>query len=112
MKPSETATTSLFPAEQLDYWTQIYASEQVEDNSTQLEYLLFSLGQEHFAILMDDLDEVVTLTSGMALPHTSSLIIGLSNVRSDVIVLINLIMKTTFTQRSNLNRITLPTMIL
>lgn len=73
----------------LEFWTRLYASEQSDEQASLEEFLIFRLGSERFAIAMNDIDEVISLSSGTMIPHVGDMILGIANNRGETLILLN-----------------------
>ena len=73
----------------LDYWTGRYAQAIGTEQTGGRPFVVVSLGGERFAIPLADLDEVACIASGIALPHVSPLVLGLANVRGELLPLLD-----------------------
>jgi purine-binding chemotaxis protein CheW len=77
-------------AEALREWTAAYAQELTPPSAqAQAELILFRLGDERFAVRIDDIDEVANVTGGVAVAHASALLLGLTNLRGEVLPLLD-----------------------
>ena len=68
------------------------ASKEVKDKEvdTLVQLIIFKLGQEEYALHIDQIKEVV-LTPGIAkIPQTPDYIIGVANIRGNIISIVNL----------------------
>ncbi|HYN77658.1 MAG TPA: chemotaxis protein CheW [Lamprocystis sp. (in: g-proteobacteria)] len=74
---------------ELEYWTGRYAQVVEAEQTGGRPFVVVSLGGERFAIGLQDLDEVAGVTSGIALPHVSPLVLGLANVRGELLPLLD-----------------------
>ena len=86
--PPQPADAAL-PESALDYWTGRYAQAIGTAQTGGRPFVVVSLGGERFAIALDDLDEVACIASGIALPHVSPLVLGLANVRGELLPLLD-----------------------
>jgi chemotaxis signal transduction protein len=77
------------PEPELDYWTERYAQGGAEVEHPGQAYVLVRLSGERFAVAMQDLDEVATVTTGIALPHLDPRVLGLANVRGELLPLLD-----------------------
>ena len=75
--------------QELAYWTELLAKEDVSASRTEEDFLVFRLGRERFALAMTDLDEIASLSAGVALPHMGGLIQGLANLRGETLLLLD-----------------------
>jgi purine-binding chemotaxis protein CheW len=53
------------------------------------ELVLFRLANERFAVPLDDLDQVACVTSGVAVAHASSMLLGLTSLRGEILPLLD-----------------------
>jgi purine-binding chemotaxis protein CheW len=77
------------PGPEADYWTERYAQGGAAAEHAGQSYVLVRLGGERFAVAMQDLDEVATVTTGIALPHLDPMVLGLANVRGELLPLLD-----------------------
>lgn len=76
--------------EALREWTVAYAQELAPASAqAQAELILFRLGDERFAVRIGDIDEVASVTGGVAVAHASPLLLGLTNLRGEVLPLLD-----------------------
>jgi len=54
------------------------------------EWIMFKLGNETFVISLLQLDEIADVSNGVILPHSAPEIIGLMNLRAEIILLVDL----------------------
>ena len=73
----------------LDYWTDRYAQADAAEQTGGRTFVLVHLGGERFAIALDDLDEVACIAGGISLPHLNPLVLGLANVRGELLPLLD-----------------------
>lgn len=75
---------------ELQQWASAYA-QTIEATTEQhgQEFVLFRLGDERFAAPIQDLDEIASVTAGIALAHASAVVLGLTNLRGEVLPLLN-----------------------
>ncbi|WP_295447974.1 chemotaxis protein CheW [uncultured Thiodictyon sp.] len=89
--PTELAPCAApLPAAELEHWTKRYA--QTVDplgDLTGSVFVIVRVAGERFALPMQALDEVASVTTGIALPHVSALVLGLANVRGELVPLLN-----------------------
>jgi len=52
-------------------------------------FVLFRLGDEHFAVALDDLDEVACIENGIALANVNPVVLGLANLRGELLPLLD-----------------------
>jgi purine-binding chemotaxis protein CheW len=76
---------------ELQEWARFYArsavdSQHADDASA---YVIFVLGGERFAVPLQDLDEVARVECGIGLDHASTLVIGLVNIRGEVVPMLD-----------------------
>lgn len=75
---------------ELDQFARLYASDDDSAATSSAEpHVIFRLGGERFAIALDDLDEVASVEGGIALPHVTAQVLGLSNVRGELLLLLD-----------------------
>jgi len=89
LEPSRLASEPLGAAA-LKEWTAAYAQELAPPSAqAQVDFILFQVGDERFALPIDDVDEVANVTGGIAVAHASSLLLGLTNLRGEVLPLLD-----------------------
>lgn len=82
--------SDLLTPESLRYWTAEYGrSALTETNQADTELVLFRLGDERFAVPIGDLDQVACITGGIAVAHASPVLLGLANLRGEVLPLLD-----------------------
>ena len=69
----------------LEHWTARYAESAAAARTALRPFVLVRVGGERFAVNLDDLDEVACVTTGIALPHVNPLILGLANIRGELL---------------------------
>lgn len=67
-----------------------YAVEKQEMAVDEEQWLVFYLGKELFSILMNELDEIAKINSGIAIPSVNHHVLGLINVRGEPVILVDL----------------------
>jgi len=67
-----------------------YAQPVRIDDSAHQNYLVFSVGANRFALPMQALDEIATLSGGIGFETATSVIMGLTNIRGEMILLLDL----------------------
>lgn len=80
------------PQNILDERAIAYASDKEEENRSEWskdESLLFHLGNQQFSVGLNELDEITSIGSGSILPHSDSRVIGLMNLRAEILLLVN-----------------------
>ncbi len=76
---------------ELKHWAELYA----HDNSTAVQagsghaHVIFRLGGERFAVPLADLDEVARVEVGIGLSRAGALVLGLVNIRGEVVPLLD-----------------------
>ena len=81
----------LLTEQEILQWTELFAREGGATEHTHAEeLLLFELGGERFALRLAELDEVASVDNGAMLPNAPSLVAGLSNLRGELLLLIDL----------------------
>ncbi len=86
----ETSTDVAFLTQsQLDQMAAHYGKVKGEVTLEQEQWLLFSLGNEIFALSMKELDEIATVTGGVAIPSIKRHVIGLISIRGEPMVLVD-----------------------
>lgn len=84
------ADPELATTQELRQWTAAYASSLVAlENQVEGEFVLFRLGEELFAVPIEDLDQVANITSGMAIAHASPIMLGLTSLRGEILPLLD-----------------------
>ncbi len=78
----------------------------IEDNSQSFQIIVFKLGQEEYALMIDQIKEVVITPNIAKIPLTSSYIKGVANIRGDILAIVDLEEKFGITQSeaSNINK--------
>mgnify|MGYP001032566649 CR=1 FL=1 len=75
---------------ELQQWAAAYAqSITAAADQTEREFVLFRLGEERFAAPIEDLDEVASVSGGIALAHASPVLLGLTNLRGEILPLLD-----------------------
>lgn len=76
---------------ELKEWAAFYArpATTAEHSDDAAAYVVFVLGGERFAVSLDDLDEVARVECGVGLDHVSPLVLGLANIRGEVVPLLD-----------------------
>ncbi|NEX21598.1 hypothetical protein G3480_14975 [Thiorhodococcus mannitoliphagus] len=88
--PIAPANNELADPQSLKEWAAAYARSVVAPSAgADAEFILFRLGEERFAANLDELDEVANVVGGIAVAHASSLVIGLTNLRGEVLPLLD-----------------------
>lgn len=88
--PHPGAGSDTLPGSELDFWTARYAQPPQDDQSGLARaYLIARVGGERFAVPMADLDEVACVTTGVALPQGARTLLGLANVRGELLPLLD-----------------------
>ena len=83
-------STAPLPAAELDHWTGRYAQAlDPLESSTDRVFVIVRVAGERFALPMQALDEVASVATGIALPHVSALVLGLANVRGELLPLLD-----------------------
>lgn len=78
------------PAALLEHWTARYAQPLDQAGAAAADtFVIVRVGGERFAVPMQALDEVASVAAGIALPHVSALVLGLANVRGEVLPLLD-----------------------
>ncbi len=75
--------------EALQEWAVHYAQAATTTIQSGEPYLVFRVGREHFALAMDELDEVANIINGIALPAARLPLLGLTNLRGEVLLLLD-----------------------
>lgn len=84
------ARNELADPQTLQEWTAAYARGlATASDRAETEFILFRLGEERFAANLDELDEVANVSGGIAVAHASSLVLGLTNLRGEVLPLLD-----------------------
>lgn len=65
------------------------ASTEADSDLDSTTFVLFRLGGERFAIALDDLDEVACVETGIALANVDTTILGLANLRGELLPLLD-----------------------
>jgi chemotaxis-related protein WspD len=79
------------PADYLDDWTGIVATEQTEDKAETKSVLVFRIGAEWLALSTSIFEEVTEPTRVHKLPHHRGAILkGLVNVRGELVICVRL----------------------
>jgi purine-binding chemotaxis protein CheW len=77
-------------AQALSRRAAIYAERVDADGDLNIStYVLFRLGDEHFAVALDDLDEVACIENGIALANVDPVVLGLANLRGELLPLLD-----------------------
>jgi len=89
--PTETDLSAApLPAAELDHWTGRYAQAlDPAESLTGRVFVIVRVAGERFALPMQVLDEVASATTGIGLPHVSALVLGLANVRGEIVPLLD-----------------------
>ncbi|MGB5737207.1 MAG: chemotaxis protein CheW [Thiohalocapsa sp.] len=88
--PSTAEAGELLSAETLRERAEAYAAVAAADTDlNRTTFVLFRLGGECFAIALDDLDEVACVETGIALANVDPTIIGLANLRGELLPLLD-----------------------
>jgi chemotaxis-related protein WspD len=74
----------------IDAWTSHYASEKEKSDPTAISLVIFRLGPEWFALKSGVLQEITELRPVHSVPHTSSIALGVTNVRGALLIAIAL----------------------
>lgn len=74
---------------ELEHWTRRYAESLAGARASGLSHVLVRVAGERFAIALDDLDEVACVSTGIALPHVAAMILGLANIRGELLPLLD-----------------------
>jgi chemotaxis signal transduction protein len=77
------------PESELERWTERYAESATESQTLGVHFVVVRVGGERFAVALDDLDEVACVTTGIAVPHVSPLVLGLANIRGELLPLLD-----------------------
>lgn len=77
------------PDAELDHWSARYAEALDGARVADAACVLVQVGGERFAVVLDDLDEVACLSTAIALPHVASLVLGLANIRGELLPLLD-----------------------
>lgn len=83
---------SFIPQHILEERAIAYASDEEKENRSEWskdESLLFHLGNQQFSVGLNELDEITSIGSGSILPHSDSRVIGLMNLRAEILLLVN-----------------------
>lgn len=81
---------AILPDSELDFWTARYTQSLDDQGQSDGQvYVIARIGSERFAIPMQDLDEVASVTTGIALPHVSHRVLGLANIRGELLPLLD-----------------------
>ena len=83
-------TTEYLSYAELDKRAQAYAEAIEAEASTISNFLVFHAGTNRFAIPMPALDEISEMSHGVGLETASSNIMGLTSIRSDMVLLLDL----------------------
>ncbi len=79
-----------YPETMLRQWAEVYAQESLTASDvTGKTCVIFRLGAERFAVALDDLDEVAVIENGTAVAHVSPLVLGLANLRGELLPLLD-----------------------
>lgn len=91
MTPANLPESALDDLADLDlaHWTARYAESAAAARTALRPFVLVRVGGERFAVALDDLDEVACVTTGIALPHVNPLILGLANIRGELLPLLD-----------------------
>jgi len=77
-------------AEALSRRAETYAAQMEDDRALDSgTFVLFRLGDERFAIALDDLDEVACVETGIALANVDPVVLGLANLRGELLPLLD-----------------------
>jgi purine-binding chemotaxis protein CheW len=80
----------VYPLAMLRQWAEVYAQEPITAaDATGNTCVIFRLGAERFAIGLDDLDEVAAIETGAAVAHVSPMVLGLANLRGELLPLLD-----------------------
>jgi chemotaxis signal transduction protein len=79
----------LLPESELARWTDRYAESAIESRVAGVPFVLVRVGGEAFAVALEDLDEVACVSTGIAVPHVSALVLGLANIRGELLPLLD-----------------------
>jgi purine-binding chemotaxis protein CheW len=76
---------------ELEEWAAFYARSAVDAQRCDdaAAYVVFMLGGERFAVPLEDLDEVARVECGIGLDHASALVLGLVNIRGEVVPMLD-----------------------
>jgi chemotaxis signal transduction protein len=78
---------------ELRHWAQQYARPDTEladtDTGAGVAHVIFRVGGERFAVPLADLDEVAQVEVGIGLDHASPLVLGLVNIRGEVVPMLD-----------------------
>ncbi len=84
------APPDALPDALLEHWTQRYAEPPTPAAiAADAAFVIVRVGPERFAVPMQVLDEVASVAAGIALPHVSALVLGLANVRGELLPLLD-----------------------
>lgn len=85
---SDTADTRL-PEPEIEHWTGRYGESAASAQAAGAPFVLVRVGGERFAVALDDLDEVASVSTAIALPHVGALVLGLANIRGELLPLLD-----------------------
>jgi purine-binding chemotaxis protein CheW len=76
---------------QLRQWAEVYARDDATPTATGRDsaHVIFRVGGERFAVPLEDLDEVARVEVGIGLEHASALVLGLVNIRGEVVPMLD-----------------------
>jgi chemotaxis signal transduction protein len=85
--PSTSAEDEGLSDSELRHWADVYARDDSAPTETgdASPHVIFQVGGERFAVPLDELDEVARVEVGIGLNHASSLVLGLVNIRGEVV---------------------------
>lgn len=77
---------------QLEEWAKFYAREDSEKKNiwAQAEWLIFAVENQQYAVSMNKLDEVSTVSVGCTIPRDTNNALGMINLRGEVILAFDL----------------------
>jgi len=75
---------------ELDNWARYYSTLKEKQENEENQWLIFTLGNEKFSILIDYLDEISTIQNGVGIKNCKANIIGLMNLRGETVVIADL----------------------
>jgi chemotaxis signal transduction protein len=90
--PSATAAVQRpLTAAELRHWAEQYARTDTElaDTGAGTAHVIFRVGGERFAVPLADLDEVAQVEVGIGLDHASPLVLGLVNIRGEIVPMLD-----------------------
>lgn len=81
--------------QELADWAKHYAGSQNGNDQQSLEWLVFALRRgetraNHFALPMNQIDEIAVFSAGISIPHPSPSVLGVFNLRSQMVSLFDL----------------------